>query len=116
MRENPRFLVSGNWAGIERVLSSKGTYGFFMETTSMEYYLSNNCDLMQLDSPIEYKSYGFAVRKGSPLRDQISEVLISLQESGYLAELKAKWWKPRDCEKRYSDIQKSIHFTLNNMN
>lgn len=57
----PDVLTSSNTEGVERVAKGKRTYAFFMESTSIEYNVKRNCDLMQVGSLLDNKGYGIAV-------------------------------------------------------
>ena len=47
--------------------------------------------------PIKDAGYGLAVKKGDPLRDRISELIISYQDQGHFAMLKSRWMSTK-CE------------------
>ena len=68
---------------------------FFMESASIEYTAERNCDVAQVGGTLDEKSYGIALKKGSPYTNQISYALNKLQEDGVLHKLKHKWWKQR---------------------
>ncbi|KAK0162284.1 hypothetical protein PV327_008633 [Microctonus hyperodae] len=88
----PDVLTGSNTEGVERVAKGKRTYAFFMESTSIEYNVKRNCDLMQVGSLLDNKGYGIAVPPNSPYRTQLSGAILHLQEKGVLRELKDKWW------------------------
>lgn len=79
--------------GIDRV--KKGNYAYLMESTSIEYEVQRNCDLQQIGGLLDQKGYGIATPPDSPYRGLLSEAILSLQESGKLAELKQRWWVER---------------------
>lgn len=54
-------FVSSNNDGVKRVLTSKGMYAFLMESSSIEYEIAKNCDLMQVGSWLDSKGYGIAM-------------------------------------------------------
>lgn len=89
----PSVFVNSNSKGIERV--KKGNYAFLMESTSIEYEVQRNCDLIQIGGMLDQKGYGIATPPDSPYRGLLSEAILHLQESGKLAELKTKWWVER---------------------
>lgn len=89
----PSVFVTDNALGIDRV--KKGNYAFLMESTSIEYEVQRNCDLQQIGGRLDQKGYGIATPPDSPYRGLLSEAILSLQESGKLAELKQRWWVER---------------------
>ena len=89
----PTVFVNSNTQGIERV--KKGNYAYLAESTSIEYEIQRNCDLMQIGGLLDQKGYGIATPPDSPYRGLLSEAILHLQESGRLAELKNKWWVER---------------------
>ncbi len=53
-------------------------------------------DDFELVGPLFDKgSYGFAVKRESPLREQINQVMLKLNENGTMDQLKTKWFGPR---------------------
>ncbi len=66
MNEMPsRSFFRGEQEGIENVLA--GDYAYFIESTSLEYLVSRNCNLTQAGySVIGHNGYGIAMRKGKP--------------------------------------------------
>nr|XP_018907676.1 PREDICTED: glutamate receptor ionotropic, kainate 2-like isoform X1 [Bemisia tabaci] len=90
----PSVFVKTNAEGVDRVMKGKGSYAFFMESTSIEYQVERNCEnLMQVGGLLDSKGYGIAMPFNSPYRTAISGSVLKLQESGGLRELKDKWWK-----------------------
>lgn len=47
--------------GIDRVLKSKGGYAFLMESSQIEYYTQQNCNLTQVGGLLDSKGYGIAL-------------------------------------------------------
>ncbi|XP_022249395.1 glutamate receptor ionotropic, kainate 2-like [Limulus polyphemus] len=90
----PSVFVESNFKGVERV--KKGNYAFLMESTSIEYIVERNCDLMQIGGLLDSKGYGIATPPGSPYRTLLSSAILKLQESGTLQMLKQRWWKNKE--------------------
>ena len=63
-RGGPEVLLRGNQEGIDKVVSEKGSYAFFMESVTIEYLTNRNCDLRQVGTPLDSKSYGIAMPQG----------------------------------------------------
>ncbi|XP_050695826.1 glutamate receptor ionotropic, kainate 2-like isoform X2 [Eriocheir sinensis] len=89
----PTVFTKSNDDGVERAAKSKGMYAFLMESSSIEYVVERNCDLMQIGGLLDSKSYGIALPQGSPYTDKISSAILRLKENGTLHRLKDKWWK-----------------------
>ncbi|XP_026807266.1 glutamate receptor ionotropic, kainate 3-like isoform X2 [Rhopalosiphum maidis] len=90
---NPTVFTKSNQEGVDRVLKGKGRYAFLMESSSIEYQTERNCNLMEIGNTLDSKGYGIAMPMNSPYRTLISESVLRLQESGFMRELKDKWWK-----------------------
>ncbi|XP_034944392.1 glutamate receptor ionotropic, kainate 2-like isoform X2 [Chelonus insularis] len=93
MDAKPSVFTKTNVEGLDRVAKGKRTYAFLMESTSIEYAVERNCNLMPVGGLLDNKGYGIAVPPNSPYRTQLSLAILKLQEQGVLRELKTKWWK-----------------------
>ncbi|CAH2084746.1 unnamed protein product [Euphydryas editha] len=102
----PSVFTVSNDDGRDRVMRSKGKYAFFMESTSIEYYMQKYCNLKMIGK-LDSKDYGIAMPKNSPYKSMIDSAILALQESGQLSELKKKWWEQdnddKKCEKTEAD-------------
>lgn len=58
---DPSPFVADNKEGIERVLKSKGGYAFIMESSQIEYFTQQNCNLTQVGGLLDSKGYGIAL-------------------------------------------------------
>lgn len=56
-------FVPNNTEGVRRVLT--GNYAFLMESTSLEYEVTQNCNLTQIGGVLGSKGYGIALKKGN---------------------------------------------------
>ncbi|KAH3746392.1 hypothetical protein DPMN_180799 [Dreissena polymorpha] len=56
-------LVGNNTDGFERVV--KSNYALLAESTSIDYQIQRNCNLMQIGSDLDTKGYGIAAPKGN---------------------------------------------------
>ena len=93
MVKDPNVFAQNQNELIERVKKEDGKFAALMESATIEYLVSQDCDLIQVGAPIDSKGYGIAVRQGSGLRDKINRALLQLQETGVIYRLKEKWWK-----------------------
>ncbi|XP_034252798.1 glutamate receptor ionotropic, kainate 2-like isoform X1 [Thrips palmi] len=89
----PSVFPKSNAEGVDRVLKSKRSYAYLMESSSIEYEVERHCELMQIGNHMDSKGYGIAMPMHSWYRTLISGAVLKLQESGKLAALKEKWWK-----------------------
>ncbi|KAJ2951073.1 hypothetical protein O0L34_g5453 [Tuta absoluta] len=94
----PSVFLKNNDEGVERVLKSKRTYAFLMESTAIEYQLERHCDLMQVGGLLDSKGYGIAMPFGVDYRTAVDNAVLKLAESGVLMELKNRWWKVKEGE------------------
>ena len=95
MNAHPSLLAASNAAGAEKVDNENGKYAFFMESATTEYMTERFCSLTQIGGLLDHKGYGVAIRKNSKLRNQLSETILKLQETGVLQSLKDRWWKQK---------------------
>lgn len=47
--------------GVDRVMKSKRTYAFLMESTTIEYLMQRNCEIDKIGGLIDNKGYGIAL-------------------------------------------------------
>lgn len=57
----PSVFESSNKDGVKRVLNSKRQYAFLMESSSIEYEMERNCELVQVGNTLDSKGYGIAM-------------------------------------------------------
>lgn len=57
----PSVFPKSNAEGVERVLKSKRSYAYLMESSSIEYEVERHCDLMQIGNHLDSKGYGIAM-------------------------------------------------------
>lgn len=95
MEQNADVMMGSNAMGRKKVEKENGKYAFFMESATIEYITERYCNLTQVGGLLDSKGYGMATRKGSKLRARLSEVILKLQETGVLQQLKDRWWKQK---------------------
>ncbi|XP_018368899.1 PREDICTED: glutamate receptor ionotropic, kainate 2-like isoform X2 [Trachymyrmex cornetzi] len=91
----PSVFTKDNKDGIDRVVKAKGLYAFFMESSSIDYQLERNCDIIKVGGLIDNKGYGIAMPRDSPYRTPINRAILKLGEIGKLSEIRKKWWQER---------------------
>ncbi|KAL6428824.1 hypothetical protein ACFW04_007993 [Cataglyphis niger] len=89
----PSVFVKDNKEGVERVINSKRTYAFLMESTSIEYETERKCKIEQIGTLLDNKGYGIALPRNSEYRIPINGVILKLGEKGELQKLKKRWWQ-----------------------
>jgi glutamate receptor, ionotropic, invertebrate len=62
MSTNPDVMMDSNPAGVEE--AKKGKYGFFMESSTIEYITQRQCEVMAVGDKLDQKGYGIAMKKG----------------------------------------------------
>ncbi|CAG0900995.1 unnamed protein product [Darwinula stevensoni] len=131
-KAHPENLLRDYEEGVARVKSSNGEFAFFMETLSMEYYLSRHCDLAQLGKTSRMATWYDEKKKilnrrkrkfvesarrnsGSWLMPLMSSALLEMQEDGSLWGLDLKWFHFRnDCREEPGRSPGLTHIDLYN--
>uniref|UniRef100_A0A646QE29 Kainate2 n=1 Tax=Hemiscolopendra marginata TaxID=943146 RepID=A0A646QE29_9MYRI len=113
MSSNPDVFVNGNDAGTQRVIDEN--YAFFMESSSIEYVVKQTCGLRRVGGLLDTKGYGIAVKKNSPLRTQLTDAILELQEKEVLQKIKKTWWEKggKSCESETDQSPQGL--TLSNV-
>lgn len=62
MKENPDVMMDSNPAGVEK--AKLGLFGFFMESSTIEYITQRQCEVMAVGDKLDQKGYGIAMKKG----------------------------------------------------
>ncbi|XP_044259006.1 glutamate receptor ionotropic, kainate 2-like isoform X1 [Tribolium madens] len=93
---DPSVFETSNIDGVKRVISNKGKYAFFMESSSIEYEVEKHCELVQVGNRLDTKGYGIAMPTNAPYRTSINQAILKMQEMGRLQRLKEKWWKEKN--------------------
>ncbi|XP_071954989.1 glutamate receptor ionotropic, kainate 2-like [Antedon mediterranea] len=108
-------LMTNYSEGINRVLTQK-KYAFLMESTMIEYIVAENCkNLTQIGGLLNSRGYGIGTQLGSPYRDEITKVILRLQEDGKLIAMQNKWWKKEQCEREDSTKEDANELGLKNI-
>merc|ERR1712004_224958 len=92
----PKAFVGSIKEGVQRV--TEGNFSLIMELPAAEYLSADNCDLttnLQFSFEGEKDVYAFGISKTLPINKvaDINEALKQLMDSGFISELKAKWWR-----------------------
>ncbi|KAK7109957.1 ionotropic receptor 25a-like [Littorina saxatilis] len=84
-------------AALELVFT--GDFAFISDATTNKYATYTNCDLWEVGDEFSRKPYALAVQEGSPLRSELSNVILQLINQRKLEEMKTKWWDrdKKDC-------------------
>lgn len=93
MEMNPEVYINDIYDAIERI--RKGGYAYLAESSTIEYLVQRNCDLIQVGFWLDNKGYGIATPTDSPYRTPISNAIVVLQDKGILYSLKKKWWEEK---------------------
>uniref|UniRef100_A0A7E4VW39 Glutamate receptor ionotropic, kainate 2 n=1 Tax=Panagrellus redivivus TaxID=6233 RepID=A0A7E4VW39_PANRE len=104
-------FVSNNHEGVQRVLAGK--YVFLMESASLEYELTQHCNLTKVGNVVlGSNGYSIALPKGSKWRDRLSRQILDYNEKGIMMMMKRSWWKKtpqiEECEEKAAETKKSL--------
>lgn len=91
----PTAFVMSSKEGIERV--KQGDYVFFTQSTTVEYIVHRDCELMQLGGLLDSRGFGFAFPLNSPYKEIVNLAIIDLHDNGDLEKLYKKWWHQTLC-------------------
>jgi len=92
MQEDPEnMMTNSNEDGVDKVLVNRGSYAYIMESGSIDYQVARNCRLTQVGKMFWPRSYGLALAPGSPYREELSQGILRMQESGRMEMLVKKW-------------------------
>jgi len=98
MEADDTVYTATNKEGVEKVRESDGGYAFFLESASLKYHMSKDCQLTQVGGLLSHKGYGLVLPQGSPYREELNIALLHLQEDGTTHNLIQKWWKAGTCQ------------------
>jgi len=92
MQEDPEnMMANSNADGVDKVLTSRGTFVYIMESGSVDYEVARNCRLTQVGKMFWPRSYGLALAPGSPYREELNRGILRMQETGWMEMLTMKW-------------------------
>ena len=64
MNKSQDVFRTSDEAGIDSVIKADGRFAYFMESSSIEYYVARRCQLTQVGGLLDNKGYGIGVAKG----------------------------------------------------
>lgn len=67
-------------------------FAFIGDATQNKYAANIDCDLWEVGEEFSRKPYALAVQEGSPLKNQLSSVVLQLLNQRVLEDLKSRWW------------------------
>ncbi|VDD75947.1 unnamed protein product [Mesocestoides corti] len=91
MSTNKGVMINNATEAIARV--KRGGYAYILESTMNEYFTQRNCDLIQIGDNLDSKGYGIGFPQGSKYRDAFTEVILQLQASQRLEQIRRYWWR-----------------------
>ena len=65
-------------------------YAFIWDQPINDYIALHDCETIAIGDPFDEKGYGIGVPIGASYRDQITMVILSLGEEGFMTTLKEK--------------------------
>ncbi|XP_072018832.1 glutamate receptor ionotropic, kainate 2-like [Amphiura filiformis] len=115
MSKRPNVFENTYVDGIQRVLNTKN-YAFLMESTMAEFVVSQHCkNLTQIGGLLNSRGYGVGTRQGDPIRDQITNAILQLQEADEILSLKSKWWRTGICSSDLGQKEDANELGLQNI-
>ncbi|WKX90931.1 hypothetical protein Q1695_009628 [Nippostrongylus brasiliensis] len=110
--KNRDVFVKDNREGVEMAI--RKNFAYLMESTSLEFEVSQNCNLTQIGGVLGSKGYGIALQKKSEWTDRISRQILLYQKRGIIEMKKSKWWRSKGatCTGTSSAV-KQQRFSLN---
>uniref|UniRef100_A0A1I7ZI57 Glutamate receptor n=1 Tax=Steinernema glaseri TaxID=37863 RepID=A0A1I7ZI57_9BILA len=107
----PSVFVETNDEGVRRALNEK--YVFMMESTSLEYQLTQNCNLTRVGNVVlGSNGYSIALPKGSKWREKLTRQILDFNEKGIMMMLKNTWWQKNpqtdSCEDESTETRQSL--------
>lgn len=99
MSDEPTLNVNNHSEGIAKVRQSAGKYAFITEGPTADYYVERApCNLVKVTGDgTNKKTYAWAVKKGSYLKESIDKVLTEMKQNGELDKLQKQWWMSTEC-------------------
>uniref|UniRef100_A0A0K0CX59 PBPe domain-containing protein n=1 Tax=Angiostrongylus cantonensis TaxID=6313 RepID=A0A0K0CX59_ANGCA len=91
--KNRDVFVHDNREGVEMAI--KRNFAYLMESTSLEFEISQNCNLTQIGGVLGSKGYSIALEKKSDWTDRISRQILLYQKRGIIEMKKEKWWRSK---------------------
>jgi len=87
---SPESMVDNATQGIHKVRMEK--YAFIWDQPINDYTARNNehCDLWSMGEPFDEKGYGIGVPTGASYRDDVTMVILNMQEKGTMKKLEDK--------------------------
>ncbi|WAR22346.1 IR25A-like protein, partial [Mya arenaria] len=76
-----------------------GEFAFIDDASRNQYQVLTDCDVEVIGEEFSRKPFAFAVTQGSPLRAQISNVILELSNNRILEDLTNKWWDSNELHK-----------------
>ncbi|XP_055955911.1 ionotropic receptor 25a isoform X2 [Patella vulgata] len=76
---------------MEKVLT--GEFAYIGDATVNKYATLTQCELWEVGEEFSRKPYALAVQEGSPLRSELSNVILQLINQRELEAFKTKWWQ-----------------------
>lgn len=89
VEKEEKVYTKNNEEGVRRVL--KGNFAFLMESTTLEFFTNQYCNLTQIGDLLDRKGYGIVLKQGSPYTSLFSAAILKLQEEQFLSQLRARW-------------------------
>ncbi|XP_053406688.1 ionotropic receptor 25a-like [Mercenaria mercenaria] len=83
----------------------RGELALIDDRSRNRYQVLTDCNVEEIGEEFSRKPFAFAVTQGSPLRAQMSNVILELSNNRYLEDLTNKWWDSNELKKECDRIE-----------
>ncbi|XP_076458879.1 glutamate receptor ionotropic, kainate 1-like [Babylonia areolata] len=107
--------VTSEDMGLEHVM--RGDTAFMHDVNSVQYMYAVNCKQLHLAASI-FNSNGFGIimRENAPYKDAVNDLILRLQEGGFLEKWRSRWWPmTNECETRATSVSQAEQLGLSKM-
>ncbi|XP_055341715.1 ionotropic receptor 25a-like [Paramacrobiotus metropolitanus] len=116
--DKPKTYEEGvDWVKATKVLPSGEKDGFALigDTAILQYKANLDCNLTIVGEEFSRKPYALAVQEGSPLRDQLSGVILKLLNQRELELMKEEWWQTRNQKSCQNNEDENAGISIENI-
>ncbi|ODM89690.1 Glutamate receptor ionotropic, kainate 2 [Orchesella cincta] len=90
-------------------------FAFIGDATDIRYQVLISCDLRMVGEEFSAKPYAIAVQQGSPLKEQLNEIIMKLLKQRDLEQLKKTWWNDNEYKATCPKVDMSQGISIHNI-
>lgn len=72
-------------------------FAFLGDATDINYLAKKNCQFLVIGEEFSRKPYAIGIQQGSPLKNELDEILLTLLSTRWLENRKKYWWPNTTC-------------------